>query len=616
MRRLLLHAPLPAVAAAVLAVVWIGPVEAVRAEPIRSVIAVHEGPETFPSNPILDKAIRSVLTVRTGIPVEYFAEYLESDRFPPDVAESALADYIRWKYRGRRIDVVIALTNPAFQFVLRHRELFSDAPIVFAGVSVPNRVILTAGGGVTGVKVSNAYADTLKLALELHPSTERVFVVANSPHWQNDDAVRRSLHDFSRSVTVEYLAADTVPALVAAVKQVPPRSLILFIWHAQQEPGHYVYSDEIARLVADAAPVPVYGTSDFYLGTGVIGGVMRRTAETGARVGRLAHRILEGARPQDLPVESARVVPTFDWRQLQRWRIDASGLPQGSVVLFRTPTAWESYRPYILGAAFVFVTQLALIAALLTQRTRRRNAELTIRKREATLLASYERTRNLAAQLINAQEGTRASIARELHDGVCQSLVGISMTLQKATGSTGKVQDADTQRLLSTIQDDMLDVHEEIRRVSHELHPASLELAGLAAALKAHCAEVAKRHAVRVTFKTSGDIGPLDPDVAVSLFRIAQESLRNGLEHGEASSLNVALARDGEHIELKVTDNGRGFDFDAVRGKNSGLGLVSIEERARLFGGEAKIMTQPGRGTAIRVRVPARSTGSVLTSGS
>ena len=144
-----------------------------------------------------------------------------------------------------------------------------------------------------------------------------------------------------------------------------------------------------------------------------------------------------------------------------------------------------------------------------------------------------------------------------------------------------------------------------VRRLSHDLHPPSLRLLGLGSALEAHCIEVEKRHDVQVRFKTEGDLGRLHPDVALCLFRIAQEALRNGAVHGNARRLGVSLARIGDHVELTVTDDGWGFDLEAARREGSGLGLVSMEERAHVVGGDLQIITRPGQGTTIRVRIPA-----------
>jgi signal transduction histidine kinase len=365
-----------------------------------------------------------------------------------------------------------------------------------------------------------------------------------------------------------------------------------------------VNPDAIARLVVQAARVPVYGVIDSNIGSGIVGGMVRGTRATGARVGEMARQILTGRRARDIPIEDAPLVPTFDWRQVRRWGIDPSRLPRGSDVQFRTPTAWETYREYIVGTIVVIVAQLLLIAGLLTQRARRRRAEAMVRASEATLRTSYERIRHLAGRLINAQEAARASIARDLHDDVCQRLASVSIGVSNLKSSSGRIQAPQTQEALSELEHETLDMLEAVRRLSHDLHPASLRLLGLVPALHAHCLEVQKRHDVLVGFSTAAEIGRLNPEVALCLFRIAQECLRNGIEHGGARQFRVSLARTGEHVELTVTDDGRGFDVEAARRAGTGLGLVSIEERARVVGGDVHIAS--GRqGTTIRVRCPA-----------
>jgi signal transduction histidine kinase len=408
-------------------------------------------------------------------------------------------------------------------------------------------------------------------------------------------------------VILSYIDEPTVPQMLKAVRTIPPRSLILYIWQAQDEPGYNLYPDQVASMVAESAAVPIYGTSDLYLGQGVVGGVVRSTYETGGRLGEMARQILGGTRAQDIPVETSRVVPTFDWRQLQRWAIDPARLPPGSVVRFQVPTVWESYRGYIIGTVIVVAGQLVLIAGLLTQRARRRRAEETVRASEAMLRASYERIRQLAGRLINAQETARAGIARELHDGVCQDLAGVAAAVSGLKRSSGDIQDQRAQKAFAQLEGETRSMFENIRRLSHDLHPATLRLLGLPQALKAYCSEIAGRHAVEVRFTGEAAVASVHPDVAVCLFRIAQEALRNGIVHGGAGRLAVSVVKSGDDVVLSVTDDGRGFDVEAVRWNGSGLGLVSIEERARLLGGVVEIAAAPGRGTTIRVRVSANA---------
>ena len=118
---------------------------------------------------------------------------------------------------------------------------------------------------------------------------------------------------------------------------------------------------------------------------------------------------------------------------------------------------------------------------------------------------------------------------------------------------------------------------------------------------------MAKRHDVEVVFKTDGEMGQLHQDVAVCLFRIAQEALRNGVVHGGARRFVVSLAQVSNRVELTVSDDGHGFDLEVARRTASGLGIVSMEERARVVGGDVQITTGFEQGTTIRVQCPAAS---------
>src|SRR5207244_740481 len=107
--------------------------------------------------------------------------------------------------------------------------------------------------------------------------------------------------------------------------------------------GRNMYPDEIGGLIAQIAPVPMYASSEISMGKGVVGGMIRVSDAVGTRVGEIARQILRGTRPEDIPIATVPTTPIFDWRQVKRWGIDASKLPPGSRILFRTPSVWESY---------------------------------------------------------------------------------------------------------------------------------------------------------------------------------------------------------------------------------------------------------------------------------
>jgi signal transduction histidine kinase len=577
----------------------------------RTVLTIHWGAEEFPGTITLDSAIRDVLLAPSGTPVNYYAEYLESEVFPAAMAASALHDYIARKFEGRRIDAVIANTTPALQFALDHRQaLFPGAPIVFSAGTVPDEVARHEVTGVTGVVNDGVFGDTLELALKLHPSVRKVLVVAQSRSvYGYDRRVRSALDRFTRRVELTYVPQQSLSGVLAAVKAAPPTSLILFGRYIPDGAGSNMHSREVLRLMAEVSPVPIYATTDHYVGTGVVGGMMQGSRATGRRLGELTRQILGGVQPDRIPIENLPLEPTFDWRQLRRWNIDTANLPPGSDVRFRTATVWELYHRYIVGTMAVFVVQAVLITGLLTQRARRRHAERTIRAGEATLRTSYEQIRQMAGRLINAQEAARAGVAQDLHDDVCQQLVFVSMGVSTLKSSSGQLQDAETQRALATLEADTQKVFEGLRRLSQDLHPATLRLLGLAAALRAHCAEMAKHHGVEVAFRAEAVPPNVHKDVAVCFFRIAQEALRNGIAHGGARRLSVSLAGSGEHLDLIVTDDGAGFDLTSVQSAGGGLGLVTMNERARVVGATVDIVSQPGRGTMVQVRGPAELPG-------
>ena len=612
-----MHVPVPrstTVALLAMALIVCAGGAAVASQPAKTVLLISWGPEEFPSNTIISAAVAQVLTTDPTTPVDYYAEYLESDRFPPGQAEPALRDYIRQKFRGRHIDLVIAYTDPAREFVMTHRhELFPDAPVVFGGLEVPPGTSRTADGGFTGILVGVAYRQTLEMALRLHPGTRRLFVIARGRP-ENLASLRAALDDTTKSLDVTYLSPPTLDELLRAVRAIPRGSLILYVYYAFDSQSRPMYSDAVERVVANAAPVPMYGTSDLFVGTGVVGGVVRSTADTGSQLAHTALAILNGTPASAIPIEHAPLVPILDWRQLTRWSIDESRLPPDADIRFRVPSVWEAYRRYVVWLTVALAAQLLLIAALLAQSGRRRAAEAVVRQREAALRKSFERIRQLAGKLITAQETTRANIARDLHDDVCQDLVGISMAVSSLTQNAA-ITDPGARAALTKVHEWTVGTAEGVRRLSHDLHPATLRLLGLAAALKSYCLEVEKRYGVQVTCEPAYEPARLDADLALCLFRIAQEALRNAAVHGEAQHLRVALDLVDDHLQLTIADDGVGFDVDAVLRDAGGLGLISMQERARLVGGDVHFTAAPGHGATVQVRVAMAPRVTITTPG-
>jgi PAS domain S-box-containing protein len=212
-----------------------------------------------------------------------------------------------------------------------------------------------------------------------------------------------------------------------------------------------------------------------------------------------------------------------------------------------------------------------------------------------------ETAHDLAKKLMDAQEKERARIARDLHDGLSQSMALLSINLQALDVEGSNVLAAkDEVRRLGTQINEM---SAELHRISHELHPAKLGQLGLEAALKGFCRESGSSYGLKIHFDATTIPRTLPDDVSLCLFRIAQESLRNIAKHSGGENVHVQLVLDGQAISLTVTDDGCGFD-PHLRPSSGSLGLISMSERIRAVHGTVTVDSSLGSGTTITARVP------------
>jgi len=239
--------------------------------------------------------------------------------------------------------------------------------------------------------------------------------------------------------------------------------------------------------------------------------------------------------------------------------------------------------------------------------TGRKVSEDVIQESQAILDASNREIQDLAGRLISSQEGERARLARDLHDDISQQIAGLAIALSNLKRRlTVHDNPIELGGEIAAIQRRTVGLADNIRRLSHDLHPSVLQHAGLVATLTAHCEEISRQKPIVVTFEAAGDFESTDPEGALCLYRVAQESLRNVVTHAKASRADVRLCRIGDDAELTIADDGCGFDVKVARQRGHGLGLVSITERVRLVGGTISIVTESMKGTRVRVRIPAK----------
>jgi PAS domain S-box-containing protein len=228
--------------------------------------------------------------------------------------------------------------------------------------------------------------------------------------------------------------------------------------------------------------------------------------------------------------------------------------------------------------------------------------DITDRKEnEQRLQQLYDTIRALSARLINAQEDERRRLSRELHDDLSQQIAALSVGLGNLKRGLPSEQ-TEARAHCDKIQHRLIDISELVRRISHELHPSILQHSGVAAALRGYCREFEGLSGIRVALQITGDFSGLHQDVALTIFRIVQEALRNIAKHARVSEAEIQLTRSQSEVCLVVADHGAGMP--ANRLAKAGLGQVSMRERTSLVNGTMDIESAPGQGTRLTVRIP------------
>jgi PAS domain S-box-containing protein len=245
-----------------------------------------------------------------------------------------------------------------------------------------------------------------------------------------------------------------------------------------------------------------------------------------------------------------------------------------------------------LGAVKTATSKLAV--AFVTDITERRRMEQAA-ETHATEIHS------LAASLLTAQEEERRRVSRELHDQICQQLASLAIDIGSLAADLPLSENG--QDRLKALQSRVVKASEETRHIAYALHSSVLDDLGLVASLQDLGKDFSKQTKIGVKFTHDVLPASVPREIASCLYRVAQESLQNIIKHANAKHVTVTLALRKGSVVLRISDDGAGFDPQSVKGRG-GLGLIGMEERARLVSGKLSIATQPRNGTRVALEIP------------
>ncbi len=564
---------------------------------------------------------RTELAQRSPDPVVFLEVSVESVAIDSP-EEAAVVEYVRALCRQRKIDLVLANGQAAARFWLRHEKgLLPGTPPAIVVMEERHLKQLSLAPDDAAVTIRLDTGELMRHILQVLPGTANVYVIlGDSPLerlWRTE--LSRDWKPFEGQVRLTFLNDLPFEEILRRTAALPPRSAIFFglmLVDAAGVPHEQATAADRLRAVANA---PIFGWSNDLLGHGIVGGRLISLAQLGRNAAGAAERILEGDRPEDVRLPVLEAGPAlYDWRELQRWSIDARRLPPGSRILLRPPSFFSEYRWPILASLGIIGIQALAIAGLLALRRRQQQAEgealrlrgelahagrVSVMGQLASSLA-HELNQPLGAILRNAEA---ADLFLEASPPNLEEVRAILSDIRKDDQRAGNVIDG---------------IRALVRRHDVEMRPVNMRaVVDAVAGLLSHEAQ-----SRRVTLSTdlAGDLPPVRGN-PVQLQQVLLNLMINGMEAIGASSNGrralLVRARPLERglLEIAVSDSGPGIpaeelprifeNFYTTKSGGMGMGLAICRRIVEAHGGKIRAENDPGGGATFRVTLPAEGGG-------
>jgi len=398
-----MHRMLPPIPAGLLclfflmALIWqLGAAALSQAQPQRdlgakNVLVLYSEDKAHPAHELTDQGIRSAFRSNTLFDVQVYDEYLDASRFGGLSHARVIADYLRRKYSGMKIDAIIAIYPYAVDLLLAERRtLFPELPIIATEITrsyAENLERSPARRFVTGIIMGDNITGVMDAALRVRPETKRVALVAGTSPTDahTEEIFRRGFRPYAGKIDLIDLTKLSMGETLSRVGSLPPDTLVFYASIFRDGARKTFVPREALALISRAANAPVFSFYDTYLGYGIVGGRLVSLEQQGKEAAKLALRIMGGESPASIPFGGEQAyIDLYDWRELKRWNLSERTLPKGAIVINREFTLWD-FRYYIIGAVAFCLGETALIIFLIVQRRRKRVAEEALRQKTEEL---------------------------------------------------------------------------------------------------------------------------------------------------------------------------------------------------------------------------------------
>ena len=603
---------LAAIACSVLTI-WATAVSA--AEP-RRVLIIHAFGHAYSPWSDMAGSFRVELLKKSKEPINLYEVSLDTARAQSRQDEAPFVEYIRALLAGRKVDLIVPIGAPSAFFVQRNRQLlFPDTPMLIVGAArrriSDNSLAENDAVVLSDLDLTEYLASILKL---LPQTTDVAVVVGNSPverYWTSELA--RAFQPFTDRVKIEWFNDLTFDAMLQRAAAMPPTTAILWFLLSEDAAGIPYLEERALDAMREVASVPIFGTGDYQMGRGIVGGALLPTQKLGALGADAALRILNGEKASAVKTPDVVLNSTaYDWRELRRWKISKNQLPPNSIVLFREPTAWEQYRWQIALAIGIILVQTALITVLVREHRRRQFAEVQSRQRMAEL--AHVNRFSTAGELT-------ASIAHEINQPL-----GAILTNTETARAILKSPHPDMNELDEILGDILQDdqrATEVIRRMKSLLKKAPFELKQfdlkeiVQETIRFISALTVSRKFELVSVITAEALPVLGD--RVQLQQVILNLVVNGIDAmkdtpSENRIISIRTSRAEHFAQLSVLDRGSGIPEDKLKevfepfytskAEGMGMGLSIARTIVEAHNGQIWATNRDHGGASFGIRLP------------
>lgn len=361
--------------------------------PAQNVLVLHSYQKGFAWTDEQSAGMEERLKSASNLPVIY-TEYMDWKRYPTQENLEHFYQTIQFKYQNVHIDAILTTDDAALSFAVKYRhELLNDAPIIFSGINQLGMAAIPHPDNITGVIEKIDPTPTLQMAMDINPSLKKVYIVFDNSEsgLSTGQMVMDKIDSMNLGLELFPMNRLSMEQITATAAALSPDSIVLMTTYFSDSTGRIVEFDRFASELGKSSSVPVYHIYDFGLNHGAFGGSLISGRIQGQTAADLAQRILQGEQAGEIPVVTdSNVRNVFDYNELQRFNIPQDKLPEGSEVINKPFSFYQTYKVLVLSivAAFTILVTFILVLLFYVQLVKRIRSNLE-KSNERFSLATY-----------------------------------------------------------------------------------------------------------------------------------------------------------------------------------------------------------------------------------